>query len=1038
MVMMAACAAVLSWYTGQEDCVFGTPIAMRDRTELESMIGPLVNVLPVRLVLNDDPTFAQLLRRARDAMLAAHEHRHVPFEALVEWLKPRRESAYSPLFQIALQESMAGDAVLEAWGAPYELTWNARETSMGLECTFGYRADLFSAAGIEAIATHLETVLRRATQDSSRRVSEVTVLTSQELAQLEQFNATAIELPQALFAAQFAAVAAQHPARVALACESGELLTYGELNRRANQLAHALRDKGVSREVRVAVCLERSPLLLVALLAIQKAAGTYIPLDPRFPAERLQFMLTDSKAAVLVTRDGVAPQIELPEHLIAVDLDALPLDEQPAQDPPLAARLDDAVYVIYTSGSTGRPKGVAVSHRSLMNLLWSMAREPGLSPTDVLAAVTTISFDIAGLELYLPLLLGARIELVSLETAADGAALAALLHERAVTVLQATPATWRLLVEADWHGRTGLRALCGGEALPRDLAESLLPRVSELWNLYGPTETTIWSTAARVRNPDDITIGRPIPNTRIHVVGKSGTLQPIGIPGEIWIGGAGVALGYVERPQLTGERFVPDRFGGETGTRLYRTGDLGRWRADGRIEHLGRLDSQVKIRGFRIEIGEIEATAAAHEAVRQAVVIAHDVGPSDRRLVAYIVYEPGADLTVGDVRRHLRAKLPEYMVPSLVVAMDAIPLTPNGKVDRSALPDPFGSAAATGSQYEPPSSDMEILLARVWSEVLKLERVGVNDNFFDLGGHSLLSLRVAAEVAARSGWRMDPRTLFFQTLGQIAAAGTRAQVDVAARLTPFFFGSARRRLFGAYEAPSAATANARAVLLCYPWGQEYIRAHRSMRRLARFLTRAGRHVLRFDYFGSGDSMGSSHEVSLRGWEEDIETAIEELRDTCGASRVTLVGLRVGATLAARVAARKKNVVEALILWDPVISGREYVEELLTDAAPAPRQGEAREVRGFPLTHAFADELHGIDLLQLVPTLPASTRVLATAPLSSHERLRMELERQGRLDVKLEQLQALSAWVEYRDVGAGAIPAKVLDTIVQWVRGGWDS
>jgi acyl-CoA synthetase (AMP-forming)/AMP-acid ligase II len=293
-----------------------------------------------------------------------------------------------------------------------------------------------------------------------------------------------------------------------------------------------------------------------------------------------------------------------------------------------------------------------------------------------------------------------------------------------------------------------------------------------LWNLYGPTETTIWSSAGRVERASDITIGRPIANTRIYIVGKNGSLQPIGVPGEIWIGGAGVALGYAGQPELTTERFVPDRFGTEGGMRLYRTGDLGRWREDGRLEHLGRLDTQVKIRGFRIEVGEIEATLATLDAVRQAVVVARDAGPSDRRLVAYVVYQPGSDVTVSDVRRYLRARLPEYMVPSLVVELDAIALTPNGKVDRAALPDPFGNAAAGNTQYEAPGTEMEQLLAGIWSEVLKIERVGANDNFFDLGGHSLLSLRVAAAVAARTGWRMDPRTLFFQTLGQIAATAT--------------------------------------------------------------------------------------------------------------------------------------------------------------------------------------------------------------------------------------------------------------------------
>jgi amino acid adenylation domain-containing protein len=531
------------------------------------------------------------------------------------------------------------------------------------------------------------------------------------------------------------------------------------------------------------LCVERSPLLVIALLAIQKAGGAYVPLDPGFPAERLSFMLADSRAAVLLTSDDAAADIEIPTGVSVINIDTLPDTPERTGNLPLDIQPEDPVYVIYTSGSTGRPKGVTLSHGSLANLLQSMAKQPGLKSTDVLAAVTTISFDIAALELYLPLLVGARIELVPLETSTDGNELATLLSERAVTVLQATPATWRLLIEAGWQAAPGFRAFCGGEALPQDLAQSLLGRVSELWNLYGPTETTIWSTVERIESATDITIGRPIANTQVYVVGRGGALQPIGVPGEIWIGGAGVALGYLNRPELTEERFVADRLApsASPNARLYRTGDLGRWREDGRLEHLGRLDHQVKIRGFRIEVGEVEAALASLEAIRQAVVVARDAGSSDRRLVAYVVYQSGEDLTVSEVRRHLRTRLPEYMIPSLVVAMDAIPLTPNGKVDRAALPDPFGKGAAGSGQFEPPTTEMEVLLAGIWAEVLKVERVGVNDNFFDLGGHSLLSLRVASAVAVQSGWRMDPRTLFFQTLGQIAATATGAGVLVRRR-----------------------------------------------------------------------------------------------------------------------------------------------------------------------------------------------------------------------------------------------------------------
>jgi amino acid adenylation domain-containing protein len=779
MAMLAACALVLRWHTGQEDFVFGSPMGARERTELETMIGPFVNLLLVRVDVSGEPTFAELLRRVRGSMLEAHERRHVPFETLLETLKPARSLAYSPLFQMALVQHNApeeggGGKLRRAGGAMHEITWFARETAAGLECSFEYRADLYSAAAIDRIAAQIENLLQRAVDSPMRRFAELALLPSVEAARLDSFNATAASFGRTIFAAQLERSAAATPTAVALAFES-VALTYADLNGRANQLAHALRAAGVRPGVRVALCLERSPTLVVALLAIQKAGGAYVPLDPGFPTARLSFMLADSGATVLLTASGAADSVEVPEQVAVIDLtDASELAERPSVNLAPEAQPEDAAYVIYTSGSTGRPKGVEVSHGALMNLLCSMTRVPGLSAADRLAAVTTVSFDIAGLELYLPLCVGARIELVARETAADGPALAELLNERGVTVLQATPATWRLLIDAGWRARPGFRAFCGGEALSAELAAQLLESGAELWNLYGPTETTIWSTCERVEPDTGITIGRPIANTRVYVVSSAGSLQPIGVPGEIWIGGEGVARGYLGRPELTSERFVADRFGKPAAGRLYRTGDLGRWRDDGRLEHLGRLDHQVKIRGFRIELGEVEAALASLEGVRQSIVVAHDAAASDRRLVAYVVYEPGADFTVSEVRRHLRTQLPDYMIPSLVVAIDTVPLTPNGKVDRAALPDPFRNVTSAATDYEPPATQMERLLATVWSDVLQVEKVGLNDNFFDLGGHSLLSLRVVAAVEARSGWRMDPRTLFFQTLRQIALTGTGA------------------------------------------------------------------------------------------------------------------------------------------------------------------------------------------------------------------------------------------------------------------------
>ncbi len=777
MALVAACAAALQWHTGQDDLVLGSPMGDRERPELEGMIGPFVNLLVLRLDLSDDPSFAELLRRARAMVLDAHEHRRVPFEKLVEQVKPVRSPELSPIFQVAVVHHNAPGATkpILGGGAIFDLTWFVHEDEGRLAGALEYRSDLYTPRTMARLAARLEAVLTAAAAEPHRRLSSFSLILEDERdLVLGRFNATTTQTDRATFIEQLERQAARTPDAPAVVFE-GAALTYAELDRRATRLGRTLASLGVGPGVVIGLCLPRSLEMVVALLAIHKAGGAYLPLDPDFPVDRLSFMLSDSGARALVT-DGAKPAgLVIPEGVNVIDLDVFIV---PDGDAPLARQAGptDLAYILYTSGSTGRPKGVRIQHAALSNFLASMRVSPGLAPTDVLAAVTTLSFDIAGLELYLPLTVGARIELLGKTTAADGAALASALERSGATVMQATPSTWRLLVEAGWRGPAGFRALCGGEPLPHELARALLDRTGELWNLYGPTETTIWSTSWRVEpGTGPILVGRPIANTQIYVLGRSGQLLPPGIPGEIWIAGDGVAEGYHGRPELTDERFRPDPFAGRG--RMYRTGDLGRWHADGTLEHLGRVDQQVKVRGFRIELGEIEAVLAAHASVRQAVVVARETSPGDVRLVAYVVYQPGEDLTVSEVRRHLRRDLPDYMVPSVVVAVDEIPLTPNGKVDRAALPDPF-KHAVTAMTHEPPAPGMEQRIAEIWREILKVERVGAEDNFFEIGGHSLLSLRVAHEIEKRCGWRMDPRILFFQNLRQIAAA---ASLNVSAR-----------------------------------------------------------------------------------------------------------------------------------------------------------------------------------------------------------------------------------------------------------------
>jgi amino acid adenylation domain-containing protein len=516
----------------------------------------------------------------------------------------------------------------------------------------------------------------------------------------------------------------------------------------------------VGPEVLVALCLQRTPRMLEAVLAVLKAGGAYLPLDPAYPADRLAYMLEDSGARVLVGEgSAVDALVQDGVQAIALDREADSLAALPST--PLDARLSgaDLAYVIYTSGSTGRPKGVMVHHGAVENFLRAMSTRPGLAADARLLAVTTLSFDIAVLELFLPLTVGARVVLAGSETAADPTALAALFRSSGATAMQATPATWRMLSDAGWTPPADATVMSGGEPLPRELAERLVAGGATLWNLYGPTETTIWSSAARIApGAASVPLGGPIAATSFYVLAPEGEPVPLGAYGELYIGGAGVARGYLRRPALTAERFVPDPFAREGGARAYRTGDRVRWRPDGTLEISGRLDTQVKLRGFRIELGEIEAALRDHPSVREAAAMVREDVPGDARLVAYLVAaDASAPPEATVLRAALRAHLPEYMLPSAFMTLEALPLTPNGKVDRRALPEPEAVEAAT---FEPPATPTEEAMAAMWAEILRAPRVGATDNFFELGGHSLLATQVVARIRSTLGVSLPVRTLF--------------------------------------------------------------------------------------------------------------------------------------------------------------------------------------------------------------------------------------------------------------------------------------
>ncbi len=792
MVLLAAFQTLLHRYTHQDDVVVGTAVSSRNRVELEDLVGTFANNVVLRTSFAGNPTFRELLHRVRDVALGALAHQDVPFERLIDELQPQRDMSHAPLFQvlfllhqtaavrnIELPDAALSPMPLELGTAKFDLTLSMVVGADELTGEIEYDTDLFDPDTIGRLTQHLLSLAAAAVADPSQAVGSLPLLTAGERRQiLEQWNATAAPYPRDRCVHQlFEDQAASRPDAVAVVC-GGRVLTYGELNARANRLAHFLRARGVGDETLVGLCMDRSPDLIVGLLGILKAGGAYVPLDPTFPRDRLAFILEDAAAKVLVTQEALLAA--LPEQLattVCLDRDADAVAAESAEGLVDAASAERLAYVIYTSGSTGKPKGVEITHRCLTNFLMAMLREPGLDERDALFAVTTVSFDIAALELYLPLTVGARVIVASREVAGDGLLLGRALADAGATVMQATPATWRLLLDAGWTGSPRLKLLCGGEALPRDLAERLVACCGELWNLYGPTETTVWSTCTRVRAGEPVSIGRPIANTRLYVVGPYGEPVPVGVAGELFIGGDGVARGYWRRPELTAERFVAHPCAG--GSRVYRTGDWVRYRPAGNVEYIGRKDQQVKVRGFRIELGEIEAVLRECAGVQDAAVAAREYGPGDVRLVAYYTVAAGAaDPTDATLRRWARERMPEYMVPGVYVALDALPLTPNGKVDRRALPVPERRGGEPGPGFVAPSTVTQERVAGLWGEVLGVERIGATDNFFDLGGHSLLAMQVAQRLEDAFVVRLALRRLFeAPTVEQLADVIERMIVD---------------------------------------------------------------------------------------------------------------------------------------------------------------------------------------------------------------------------------------------------------------------
>lgn len=811
MALMAIYKVLLWRYSGQRDVIVGTPISGRNFADINNLIGFFVNMLPLRDQIDPNQPVSLLLQQVKRTCLDGFARQEVPFERLVEHLKPPRDPSRSPIFQVMLMyqdisnrtQNFAGikrgQINLDRPGVQTDLDFWLKWDGTVMYAGFEYDRDLLGRDTVEAMVADLTELVRRLPRMGDRSLWELADLPSPQLqAALDKLNATATPLPEpALVHGLFEQQATRTPDAIATRYRNLRV-SYAELDARANRVAHWLDAQKIQPGAMVGVALAPSDWLQVVLLGVLKHGSTYVPIDPQFPVERIRYMIENSELAQLICddtldqkimADAVAPTILL--ATLRGALEALPaVSLQRPIDPETPA------YVIYTSGSTGLPKGVVVKHRGVANYLRSMQQRPGFAEDDRILAVTTLSFDIAVTELFLPLMCGGSSLLVDRDVAIDGELLREVIDANDINVLQATPSSWRLLLGADWRGNSQFKALCGGEALPPELIEQLLPKVGELWNVYGPTETTVWSTCHRVTGLDDSgLIGTPLANTTCYIVDEQTRAVPLGVIGELCIGGAGVAAGYLKRPDLTVERFIENPFGEG---KLYRTGDLARLRSDGVIEYFGRSDHQVKVRGYRIELGEIESALAQHPGIAQAVTVAREFQDGDMRLVAYVVPRKQQVLQSHEVRTFLRDYLPSYMLPQHIMALDALPMTPNLKIDRKALPEPI---VEDNVNARLPSSDNEQLLAAIWRDVLHIDSIVLEENFFDAGGHSLTAVDAIRRVHQQTGHRFEVREFIMETLEQLAAkldstkAAAVSPVPVAAMPTSKgFVGRLMKRL----------------------------------------------------------------------------------------------------------------------------------------------------------------------------------------------------------------------------------------------------
>ncbi|MBF0453054.1 MAG: amino acid adenylation domain-containing protein, partial [Candidatus Magnetomorum sp.] len=785
MIVLSAFKILLHRYTGQNDIIIGSPVSRRNNQIFSNTLGYFVNPIVLRTFIHSNDILSNVLDHIRQTIIDALDHQDYPFPLIVENLQSKRDASASPIFQIMFtfqqfqgskeiaallvqEEKMFKFANLDVQSCyipqeegQFDLFIDIFESDNHLYGNLKYNTDLFNHQTIERMLTHYQRILKAIPEYMNQPLSDLPLLTESEHQQmLFKWNQTQTDYPKNKCLHQlFENQVTQSPDDIAVVFKHNHL-TYSTLNARANALAMQLKDAGAGSDVLIGICVQRSIDMLVGLLAIMKSGSAYVPLDPTFPEQRLKTILSESGAKILLGSQKFLDQFE---SFMGTQI-TIPDDGESFENLTVSVSSDQLLYVMFTSGSTGKPKGVQITHQNVVNFLYSMQKKPGISKTDRLLSVTTFAFDISVLEIFLPLVSGATLVIAAQDEISDAFKLQRLLRNQKITIMQATPATWKLLQQNNWKGNPHLIALCGGEPLPESLANYLCEKTRCLWNMFGPTETTIWSTIDQVQKDQKITIGHPIDNTQTYILDTHLNPVPIGVSGMLYIGGDGVSKGYLNQPELTQEKFIPNPFVPEK--TIYNTGDLAKYLPDGKIEHLGRVDHQAKIRGFRIELGEIETLLSEHPLVKECVVTVVENKYKDKELSAYLVLTSTSQTSQETVfRNYLTNSLPDYMIPAFFTIMDAFPLTPNGKIDRKQLPEPVRSGTRKNTEYD---SEMERQMSQVWEKVLSATRIGLDDNFFQIGGNSLLVVRLIKEINEQFNLSLPVTALFqYPTLSKL-------------------------------------------------------------------------------------------------------------------------------------------------------------------------------------------------------------------------------------------------------------------------------